>query len=197
VNEGTSLRDSQRKTMKFLDRMSLCNPQRRREREYLYNCLRQSDISYIAFRPRLNQKKAFCVFEIHSFDIHVRLFCGVMAKLSVTCCNKNISKYARRKELLQFEVNIVRVVEDEKPSVIGLARKPTQAGIHGSLGISWCNGLEIRLKGLLARGVNVEDLRETIKHYIVSKPHSDFIGPVDLPFALGFFNEFKCKLALS
>ena len=98
-----------------------------------------------------------------------------MPKLSIPCCNKYISKRARRKVFLQIQVDIVRIVEDQEPISVGLVRKPPQTCIYCSLCISCCNGFEIRLKGLFARGVNIEDFGEALKNYVVSKPRFDFI----------------------
>ena len=84
-----------------------------------------------------------------------------MAKLSVARCNENISRGTWRKEFLQLQVDIVCVIENKEPVSIGVARKPTQACIYGSLGISWSDRLEIRCNSLFTRGVNIEDIGET------------------------------------
>ena len=47
--------------------------------------------------------------------------------------------------------------------MVGLARKPAQTRIHGLLGFSWDNGLEIRFNSVLVCGVNVEDIGEAEK----------------------------------
>ena len=70
--------------------------------------------------------------------------------------------------------------------------------LHPQLGcFSWDNGLKIRSNSLLVCGVNVEDIGETGKKKVVSKSRFDFIRRIGVPFALGFFNKFECKLALS
>ncbi|XP_006464093.1 hypothetical protein AGABI2DRAFT_194681 [Agaricus bisporus var. bisporus H97] len=53
-----------------------------------------------------------------------------MAKVSVTCCNQDVSKSTLRNESLQFQVHTVRVVEDEKPLPLALACKPMETRIH-------------------------------------------------------------------
>jgi len=65
-------------------------------------------------------------------------------------------------------------------------------------GISWSNGREVRLKSLLTRGVNVEDIGKAM-YKVVSKSQFNFIRWIGIPFAFEFrfFNEFECKLALS
>ena len=50
-----------------------------------------------------------------------------------------------------------------------------QTRIHGSNGSSWGNDLEIRLKSLFGRAVNVEDFGEAEKNYVVSKPRVDLL----------------------
>ena len=129
-------------------------------KNYLHNSLRQCAIFDIAFRSSLNEKKAFCVFGIHPFDVRICIFSSIMAKLSIPCCNKKISRGARRKVLLQIQVDIVRVIEDEEPISVGLTRKPVQTRIHCSLSISWGNSLEICLNSIFARGVDVEDIEK-------------------------------------
>ena len=62
--------------------------------------------------------------------------------------------------MLQLQVDIVRVIEDEEPILVGLARKPTQTHIHSLLGFSWDNCLKIRFNSVLVCGVNVEDIGE-------------------------------------
>jgi len=120
-----------------------------------------------------------------------------MAKLSITCRNKNTSRGARRKVILQVQVNIVRIVEDQKPITVSVVRKPTETRIHGVLGSPWDNGLKIRFNTVLVCGVNVEDIREAVNFLIVGKSRFDFMRRVGVPFALGFFNKFECKLTLS
>ena len=99
-----------------------------------------------------------------------------MAKLSITCRNKNTSRGARRKVILQVQVNIVRIVEDQKPITVSVVRKPTETRIHGVLGSPWDNGLKIRFNTVLVCGVNVEDIREAEKT-VVSKSQFDFMAP--------------------
>jgi len=63
-------------------------------KNYLHNSLRQCVIFDIAFRSSLNEKKAFCVFKIHTFNVRIRVFSSIMAKLSIPGCNENISRGA-------------------------------------------------------------------------------------------------------
>jgi len=65
------------------------------------------------------------------------------------------------------------------------------------LGFSWDSGLEIRFNSVLVCGVNVEDIGEAEKNEVVSKSRFDFMRRIGVPFVLGFFNKFECKLALS
>ncbi|EKM76137.1 hypothetical protein AGABI1DRAFT_87462 [Agaricus bisporus var. burnettii JB137-S8] len=53
-----------------------------------------------------------------------------MAKLSITCCNQDVSRLTLRNEIIQFQVHIVRVVEEEKPVPLGLAGKPMETLIY-------------------------------------------------------------------
>ena len=106
------------------------------------------------------QEQVCCVFVIHSRNICIRIFSRIMAKLSVACRNQDISRHTRRKEFLQLQVDIVCVVKEEKPVSLALSCKPMQTRICRSLGISWSDGLKIRLKSLLIGRVNVEDVGE-------------------------------------
>ncbi len=106
------------------------------------------------------QEQVCCVFVIHSRNICIRIFSRIMAKLSVACRNQDISRHTRRKEFLQLQVDIVCVVKEEKPVSLALSCKPMQTRICRSLGISWSDGLKIRLKRLLIGRVNVEDVGE-------------------------------------
>jgi len=65
------------------------------------------------------------------------------------------------------------------------------------LGFSWDNGLKIRFDGVLVCSVNVEDIGEADKNKVFSKSRLDFMRRIGVPFALGFFNKFECKLTLS
>ena len=130
------------------------------ESNYLHNGLRQYVVFDIAFRSSLNQKQFFGVFENHSFNVRIRVFSNVMTKLSVAGGNNNISRRAGRKIILQLQVDIVRVIEDKEPISIGLACEPAQTCIYCLLGLSWGNGLEVRLNSLFARGVNVEYIKK-------------------------------------
>jgi len=85
-----------------------------------------------------------------------------MAKLSVACCDENFSRQARREELLQLQVDIVRIIEEQEPVSVGLVCKPTQTRINGSLGISWGDGFEICLKCLFTGSINIEDVGEAM-----------------------------------
>jgi len=85
-----------------------------------------------------------------------------MVKLSVAYCDENFSRQARREELLQLQVDIVRIIEEQEPVSVGLVCKPMQTRINGSLGISWGNGFEICLKGLFTRGINIKDAGEAM-----------------------------------
>jgi len=107
------------------------------------------------------QKQVYCIAGIHPFNVCIRVFSSVVAKLSIACCNQNISTPTWREKLLQLQVDVVSVVEVKQPGSVDLACKPLQNPIHGSLSISWRNGLEIRSKSLFTRGVNVEDLRKS------------------------------------
>ncbi|EKM76835.1 hypothetical protein AGABI1DRAFT_86899 [Agaricus bisporus var. burnettii JB137-S8] len=53
-----------------------------------------------------------------------------MAKASVTCCNQDVSRSTLRNESHQFQVHIVRVVEEEKPVPLALACKPMETCIY-------------------------------------------------------------------
>ncbi|EKM81517.1 hypothetical protein AGABI1DRAFT_83009, partial [Agaricus bisporus var. burnettii JB137-S8] len=52
------------------------------------------------------------------------------AKLMVTCCNQDVSRSTPRNELIQFQVHIVRVVEEEKPVPLALVCKPMETRIY-------------------------------------------------------------------
>jgi len=53
------------------------------------------------------------------------------------------------------------------------------------------------LNGLFACGVNVEDIGEPKILKSSKKPRSVVTRGICIPFALGFFSEFECKLAFS
>ncbi|EKM81525.1 hypothetical protein AGABI1DRAFT_111824, partial [Agaricus bisporus var. burnettii JB137-S8] len=63
----------------------------------------------------------------------------------VTCCNQDVSRSTStlRNEFIQFQVHIVRVVEEEKPVPLALVCKPMETRIYGLLCISWSDGLKV------------------------------------------------------
>ena len=67
---------------------------RKRRISNLYNCLRKCIIFDATFRSSLKQKQVSGVFKIHPFNVRIRVFTGIMTKLSVTCCNEDIPRGA-------------------------------------------------------------------------------------------------------
>jgi hypothetical protein len=165
VNEGASLGDCQSEVVEFLFhalvRQNFLNTKMKEipvQPALLVFCFRPS------LPPETVQEQVCCVFVIHPCDILIRALGGVMTKLSIACCNQDISRCTWRKEFLQLQVNIICIVEEEQPVSIALVRKPTQTPIYRLLNIIRSDSRTRSISSVCSIGsINVEDIREAEK----------------------------------
>jgi hypothetical protein len=67
------------------------------------------------------QEQVFCISKFHIRHPGGRT--GVTAKLLITGCDQNIARYGARKELGNIQLDVVSIIEQEKP-LVSFACKP-------------------------------------------------------------------------